>query len=408
MENTLETTKIQFNFRLYKKLIFKILTGLKGCQLIITDNGEQFVFGDGKEKLTATIQVNNPKMYSSLLFGGSIGIAESYINDEWDTDDLTKVIQVFARNLALLEKFEKRFTWLSYPSHLIQHWLNRNTKKKSKANILAHYDISNELYERMLDPNMQYSSAIFSDEQQSLNDAQENKLKTICDSLELSENDHLLEIGTGWGGLACYAAQHYGCQVTTTTISDAQHKYAKQRITKLNLDDKITLLKQDYRDLTGKYDKVVSIEMIEAVGHQFLPGYFKKINSLLKDNGTMLIQAITIKDQQYDSYRKGVDFIQRYIFPGGCLPSINEIAKHITQKTDMCMVDLKDFGLDYAKTIDYWHHSFDDALKQIKDPNLDHKFKRLWHFYFGYCRGGFLEGNTSVIHVKANKPRAKQ
>lgn len=403
MINIFETEKSTMNIKIYRSIVFKILEGLKSVHLEIKEHNQIYSFGQDNASLKAQIEIYEPKAYSSLLFGGSIGMGESYIRKEWHSDDLPKVIQVFARNLDLLEKFEKRFAWLTYPVHLLQHWSNRNTKKNSRSNILAHYDISNEMYESMLDPNMQYSSAVFDNKDQSLDDAQLNKLKKICDDLKLTENDHLLEIGTGWGGLALYAAENYGCKVTTTTISDAQYEYAKERISRSNSAPNIELLKKDYRELTGQYDKVVSIEMIEAVGHQFLPGYFKKIDTLLKDKGLLLIQAITIKDQQYDQYRKGVDFIQRYIFPGGCLPSISEMTKVLKHQTNMSLVSLNDFGIDYANTIEHWQMRFNRYFQSMKDTKLDESFSRLWTFYFSYCIGGFREGNTSVIHFKAVK-----
>ena len=283
------------------------------------------------------------------------------------------------------------------------HRGNRNSQAGSKKNILAHYDLGNELYSRFLDPEMMYSSAIYPQEDASLAQAQLHKLSTICQRLELKASDHLLEIGTGWGGLAIYAAQEYGCKVTTTTISDAQHAYAKSRIEQLGLGDKITLLKRDYRELTGEYDKLVSIEMIEAVGFEYLPSFFKQCNQRLKPGGKLLIQSITIADQRFDYYKQNVDFIQRYIFPGGFLPSVTVLTQNLTQHTELVTESISDIGLDYAKTLAHWREAFLNAWSELTQFGYDEKFKRLWLYYFAYCEGAFLERSTSTVHLLARK-----
>ena len=283
------------------------------------------------------------------------------------------------------------------------HWKNKNTTAGSKRNILAHYDLGNELYTRFLDKEMMYSSAIYPTNTATLAEAQQHKLQTICEKLELTEHDHLLEIGTGWGGLAIYAAQNYGCHVTTTTISDAQHQYAYDRIKALGLTNKINLLKKDYRELTGTYDKVVSIEMIEAVGFQFLPSFFKQCNSRLKSGGKLLLQSITIADQRFSHYKNNVDFIQRYIFPGGFLPSITELNKHLTKHTDLVTEHIEDIGLDYARTLADWRSNFLAAWPELVQLGYDDQFKRLWLYYLGYCEGAFLERSTSTIQLVARK-----
>jgi cyclopropane-fatty-acyl-phospholipid synthase len=251
---------------------------------------------------------------------------------------------------------------------------------------------------------MLYSSAIYPDKSADLEQAQLHKLETICQRLDLKEGETLLEIGTGWGALAIYAAQNYAVKVTTTTISDAQYDYTKARIEALGLTDNITLLKQDYRELTGEYDKLVSIEMIEAVGHEYLASFFETCNKHLKPDGKMLIQAITISDQRYHSYRKGVDFIQRYIFPGGCLPSVSIMTNNVSNKTDMVVTGLHDIGQDYARTLNHWHQRFDNALDKVKQLGYDDTFIRLWKFYFSYCEGAFLERRISTVHLIAAKP----
>ena len=285
----------------------------------------------------------------------------------------------------------------------VNHWQNRNTQSGSKRNILAHYDLGNDLYTQFLDPSMMYSSAIYPDKNSTLDEAQQHKLQTICEKLSLCEGEHLLEIGTGWGGLAIYAAQNYGCKVTTTTISDAQFDYAKSKIDELNLGDKITLLKEDYRNLTGSFDKVVSIEMIEAVGYEYLPSFFQQCNDRLKEGGKLLIQSITIADQRFDYYKNNVDFIQRYIFPGGFLPSINILSQHITSHSSLVIESLDDIGLDYARTLADWRTNFLSSWPNLSTLGYDNTFKRLWLYYFAYCEGAFLERSTSTVHLVARK-----
>ncbi|QBF82109.1 class I SAM-dependent methyltransferase [Shewanella maritima] len=412
MENTANgsvLTQATLSQNVAKKLILKALSGLQHGFLTIHDTAEQGnggsqSFGDPKSDIHASIQVTHPSFYRQVLTGGSIGAGEAYIQGHWTSPDLTKVVQVFAKNLALLDSIEGKFSWFSRVVNRFKHMFNRNSKAGSKRNILAHYDLGNDMYQQFLDPEMLYSSAIYPFIDSSLAQAQIHKLDTICKRLDLKPGQTLLEIGTGWGALAIYAAQHYGVEVTTTTISDAQYDYAKARIEKLGLQDKVTLLKQDYRLLEGKFDRLVSIEMIEAVGHEYLSGFFDKLNSLLKSDGRMLIQAITIADQRYDSYRSGVDFIQTYIFPGGCLPSVSEMTKHLANKTDMVACSIDDIGYDYARTLADWHHNFDAAYDKVKQLGYGDDFVRMWKFYFSYCEGGFLERTTSAVHLVANKP----
>ncbi|WP_338324727.1 cyclopropane-fatty-acyl-phospholipid synthase family protein [Pseudoalteromonas phenolica] len=323
---------------------------------------------------------------------------------KWTTPNLTEVIQVFARCQEQLDEIEKQGAWFTQLKNKIFHRKNANTQSGSKNNILAHYDLGNELYTRFLDSTMMYSSAIYSDSATQLHEAQLNKLKTICDKLDLKPTDHLIEIGTGWGGLAIFAAEHYGCQVTTTTISDAQYEFAVDKVKAKGLEDKITLLKKDYRLLEGKYDKLVSIEMIEAVGHEFMAEFFAKCNNLLKDEGLMLVQAITILDSRYDHYRTNVDFIQRYIFPGGCLPSIAVMSKHVAEQTNMMLDNIEDIGLHYARTLADWRKGFDANWQALTEFGFDEQFKRLWHFYLAYCEGAFLERVISTHHLVLRKP----
>ncbi|RZQ54863.1 SAM-dependent methyltransferase [Pseudoalteromonas phenolica] len=387
-----------------RNLVISLLDKLQKASLEIEEAGQITRLGNTDAKLCGKIIVQDASMYVDFVKGGSIAAAEAYIAKKWTTPNLTEVIQVFARCQEQLDEIEKQGAWFTQLKNKIFHRKNANTQSGSKNNILAHYDLGNELYTRFLDSTMMYSSAIYSDTAIELHDAQLNKLKTICDKLDLKPTDHLIEIGTGWGGLAIFAAEHYGCQVTTTTISDAQYEFAVDKVKAKGLEDKITLLKKDYRLLEGKYDKLVSIEMIEAVGHEFMAEFFAKCNSLLKDDGLMLVQAITILDSRYDHYRTNVDFIQRYIFPGGCLPSIAIMSKHVAEQTNMMLDNIQDIGLHYARTLADWRKGFDENWQALTEFGFDEQFKRLWHFYLAYCEGAFLERVISTHHLVLRKP----
>ncbi|MGL4838772.1 MAG: class I SAM-dependent methyltransferase, partial [Shewanella sp.] len=345
MENTVSPSALTTESLpdgLARKFLLQALNTLpQGC-LTIVERDKSYRFGDNHQDLHATLVVHHPRFYRQVLLSGSIGAGEAFIQGDWTSPDLTKVVQIFARNLALLDRIEAKLSWLTGAINRFKHVLNRNSATGSKRNILAHYDLGNAMYAQFLDKEMLYSSGLYPNEETDLEEAQQIKLKTICDRLDLHPGQTLLEIGTGWGALAIYAAKHYGVSVTTTTISDAQYAYAKARVEREGLSQTVTLLTQDYRELSGEYDRVVSIEMIEAVGHEYLPVFFKKLASLLKPNGRMLLQAITIADQRYDSYRKSVDFIQRYIFPGGCLPSVSQMVTHLAERTDLVVWSIND------------------------------------------------------------------
>lgn len=358
----------------------------------------------GRHALDVTLTIHDNSVYRQLLFGGSISLADSYINGEWDTDDLTGLIRLAARNLAVLNQLENRFAGISKTFERANHKLRSNDKSGSKSNILAHYDLGNDMYQYFLDDTMMYSSAVYKNDNATLAEAQQHKLALICERLQLTAEDHVIEIGTGWGGFAIYAAKHYGCQITTTTISDAQYEEAQRRVKAAGLTDKVTLLKQDYRELTGQYDKLVSIEMIEAVGHEYLPIFFATCNSLLKPTGLMVLQAITFNDQNYQDYIESVDFIQTHIFPGGCLLSNQELNTQFTEQTDMVIKQLHDYGFDYAFTLRDWRRAFMSQREEIEALGYDEAFIRLWEFYFCYCEGGFLERTIGVVQVTAVKP----
>lgn len=388
----------------WQRLMFRALQShITEGYLVLEQDGQTWAFGDANSHCRAVVEIRDNAVYKEFVLGGGLGAAEAYVMKLWDTHDLTAVVQVFARNLQALESnklmvsFRKALSWLD-------HQFNRNTINQSRRNIAAHYDLGNDLFEKFLDPQMMYSAAIYPAASASLEDAQTFRLHRICQKLDLKPEDHLLEIGTGWGGMAIFAAKHYGCRVTTTTISQQQYDYASRRVAEEGLEDRITLLLQDYRLLTGEYDKLVSLEMIEAVGHEYLSTYFKKCDRLLKPNGAMLLQAITIADQRYDYYRKSVDFIQKYIFPGGALPSISRMANEVSKVTQMTVKHLEDFGPHYARTLKDWRERFNRQSEQLHELGYDESFQRLWNYYFAYCEGGFWERNIGVAQLLLAKP----
>ncbi|MBH0031593.1 class I SAM-dependent methyltransferase [Pseudoalteromonas sp. SWYJZ98] len=390
---------------IYKKLVTKAFSSIETGQIILIDANERTVFGDPSSVLKATIIVNDKAMYKAFALSGSVGAGEAYILGHWSCDNLTSFIEIFAINEKQLDEFEKKFAFFSNIAHRFNHIKNKNSESGSKKNIVAHYDLGNDLYESFLSKEMLYSSAVYPTKEATLEEAQQYKLKRICEQVELQKNDSVIEIGTGWGAFAIYAATHYDCHVTTTTISDEQHDYVANKIVELGLESKITLLKLDYRQLKGKYDKLVSIEMIEAVGHEYLPSFFTQCGELLKDDGAMLIQAITIGDQRYKHYLKNSDFIQQYIFPGGCLPSLNEMSEQIKNNTDMVIHTVNDIGAHYARTLADWRSRFIKSWPDLDRSKFDERFYRLWLFYFAYCEGAFRARATSTVHLMARKPR---
>ncbi|EOW6614459.1 class I SAM-dependent methyltransferase [Vibrio fluvialis] len=347
----------------------------------------------------AHIRVTHPGFYGRVLKGGSIAAAEAYMDGWWDSPNLTAVTELMARNLSALDQLETQSSFVTRAMNKVGHWLKRNSIVRAKQNIEAHYDLGNDLYQTFLDERMLYSSALYLSTSDSLEQAQIQKMDRLCQQLQLTENDHVIEIGTGWGAMAIYMAQHYGCKVTTTTISEEQFAYADAEIARLGLEDQITLLKQDYRLLEGQFDKLVSIEMIEAVGKAYLQSYIEKCQSLLKPGGLMAIQAITIADQRYDYYSNNVDFIQKYIFPGGFLPSITVLTQMATRHTDFIVRDVFDIGMDYAKTLADWRLRFEAALNTVQALGYDERFVRMWRYYLCYCEGGFNARTISTIHM---------
>ena len=372
---------------------------------LIDEHGEQrYGVRSARCPFTATIEVLDPQFYADATFGGTVGAGSAYIRGSWRCSDLTALVRIMVVNRELMEGLDSRWSLLSRPLLRLFHFLHRNSRGGSARNIAAHYDLGNELYELMLDETMAYSCGIFADPTTTLAEASRAKFDAACRRLELQPGDHLLEIGTGWGGLAMHAAQHYGCRVTTTTISRRQHDYAAARIAAAGLSDRITLLLKDYRDLDGCYDKLVSIEMIEAVGARFLDTYLRKCAALLPDSGAMLLQAITIQDQHYRAALRTVDFIQRYVFPGSFIPAVSAIGDSLRRATDMKIFHLEDIGPHYARTLALWRRNFFEHLAAVRKLGLSDQFIRLWEFYLCYCEGGFAERQLGDVQMLLTKP----
>jgi cyclopropane-fatty-acyl-phospholipid synthase len=389
---------INFLCHFFRKKVFQVLNQIQHGQITIQDGDNIYSFGE-KSDSTVHITVHDPHFYQSVVLGGSIGAAESYILGEWTSSNLSNFIRLMTKNIALTNNLESGLSIISVLISKIYHFFRSKYISMSRRNIHYHYDLSNDFFKLFLDKSMMYSSAIFPTKTSTLETASEFKLKTICDKLELTQKDHLLEIGTGWGGFAIYAAKHYDCHVTTTTISEAQYQYALQKIKENGLENKISLLLKDYRILEGTYDKLVSIEMLEAVGHAFYKTYLETCNRLLKPKGKMLIQTITIADQYYEQAKKRVDFIQRYIFPGCCIPSVTVLLDHMTKHTNLRLVDLQDIGLDYALTLRHWRDRFFTNLPAVKKLGFNDQFTRLWEYYLTYSEAGFDEQHLSDMQM---------
>ena len=340
---------------LLRKAFLDKLAHLENAVLTISDAlGECKLGAESSDGLSARIEVLDMSFYRQVGLGGSIGAAESYMDQQWQADDLCSVIQILVRNRDLLDSLEGGLATLANQLLKVWHFANRNSQQGSKKNIAAHYDLGNDLFALFLDQHGMYSSATFYQAEQSLEDASTAKLERICQKLDLQPEDHVVEIGTGWGGFATYAAKNYGCRITTTTISKEQFQAAQLRIAEAGVAEQVTVLMEDYRDLQGSYDKLVSIEMIEAVGHQYLDTYLKQCAALLKPNGLALIQAITIEDRYYQQALKSVDFIKRYIFPGSFIPCVNAIVGSASRSTDLRLINLEDQGESYAITLNHW------------------------------------------------------
>lgn len=376
---------------------------LRGGALQLEDAQGVEMFGDAQVR-PVHVRVRDGAFYRLVAANGSVGAGEAYMDGHWECDDLVGLVRLLVRNRDLLDGMETGVARVG--GWAMRGWnaLRRNTRDGSRRNIAAHYDLGNDFFSLFLSPDLMYSSALFERDEESLEVASTRKLDRICELLALRPGDRVVEIGTGWGGFALHAARHYGCHVTTTTISREQHALASARIAQAGLQDRVTLLLQDYRDLEGTYDKLVSIEMIEAIGAQYLETYFGKLGSLLAPDGIALVQAITIEDHRYVQARDSVDFIKRFIFPGSFIPSITAILQAKTAASDLQLLQQDDFGPSYARTLRVWRERFLAQLTEVRRQGFDRRFERMWEFYLAYCEGGFRERSIGVSHLVFGKP----
>ena len=386
---------------LIKKKFYANFSNLEHGNIIFIDGDFTLQCGNSAEP-AATVDVHDDRFYTTLAAGGAVGASEAYMQGMWTCDQLTLLVQVLLRNTSVLRGLGNAA--YKKPLYKLLHLMNRDSVDGSKKNISAHYDLGNKLFENFLDPTMTYSSGFFEQSDSTMQQASTAKLDRICQKLALSESDHVVEIGTGWGSFALHAARNYNCKITTTTISEEQYQLACQRVKDAGLQDRIEIVKKDYRLLTGQYDKLVSIEMIEAVGLAYLGNYFEKCASLLKPAGKMLIQAITIADQQYEFSKRNVDFIQRYIFPGGALPSVTALTNTATNETDLRMTALEDITGHYATTMRKWREKFYLNVEQITELGYDNRFLRMWEYYLCYCEGGFEEKSIGCVQAEFIRP----
>lgn len=397
--------------RMLRKRMLDMLRGLRDCRITIEEGNGTHVLGTpagmASDTLVAHVRIHDSSFYRQVGLYGSVGAGEAYMDGLWDCDDLVVLTRILVRNRDRLDAMEGGVARIG--CGLLRAWgaLMRNTRKGSRRNIAAHYDLGNDLFKLFLDDNLMYSSAIYESEHETIDVASARKLDRICRKLQLGPQHHVLEIGTGWGGFALHAATHSGCRVTTTTISREQHDLARKRIDAAGLGDRVTLLLEDYRDLKGSYDRVVSIEMIEAIGHQYLDSYFRTVNRLLKPDGMALIQAITIEDHRYKQALKAVDFIKRHIFPGSFIPSISVMGSAIGRNSDMKLYNLEDIGPSYALTLRAWRTRFLDRISEVRALGYPERFIRMWVFYLTYCEGGFLERSIGDVQMLLCKPAAR-
>ncbi|HZU96991.1 MAG TPA: cyclopropane-fatty-acyl-phospholipid synthase family protein [Planctomycetota bacterium] len=393
---------------LTRKLVHALGREIRRGTVHLIDGEHRTTFGASGTGLEATVTVLDARFYDALAFRGTIGLAESYRDGDWSSDDLVALFRIFAQNEGIMNGVEGRLARLATPLHRLRHFLRDNTRRGSKANVAAHYDLGNDLYALFLDESMTYSCAVFEDERTTLEEAQLAKIDRVCRKLRLAPGDRLLEIGTGWGALACHAARHYGCHVTTATISRQQLAYARERVRREGLEDRVQVIERDYRDLQGRFDKLVSIEMVEAVGAARLGAFFAKCSELLEPSGLMLLQAITIREDQYERAKHDSDFIKELIFPGTCLLSVAAIGSHVARSTDMTVCHLEDLTPHYARTLALWRERFLANVEKVKATGKGDDFVRLWDLYLAYCEAGFLERYIRDVQVVLAKPLCGQ
>jgi cyclopropane-fatty-acyl-phospholipid synthase len=407
--------------RLARRLVLLLLSRLRRGELVLVEGQRRLRFGEaGGEDTTgagrareeesrpsAELRVHSPRFYRALL-RGSVGLGESFAEGAWECDDLVALTRIGARNMERLDRLRRALSPVLAPTQRLLAWLKRNTPSRARRRIAAHYDLGNELFSQFLDRTMMYSCAVFESPADTLEQASLAKLERVCRKLRLSSSDHVLEIGTGWGGFAEYAAARHGCRVTTTTISAEQHAYASERIRNAGLEDRVTVLFEDYRnrdiDRHGPFDKLVSIEMIEAVGWQYFPTFFRRCSELVADEGAMLLQAIVIEDGAYEVEKASKSFINTHIFPGGCLPSLRVIARNVARVTDFREAHLEDITAHYATTLQRWRERFLAATERVAELGYDERFRRMWELYLCYCEGGFRERRIQDVQLLLAKP----
>ena len=381
----------------------------KGCVKVELPDGTVFQTGTQKDSICAEIKITDPKFFSKIKLYGDVGFGEAYVEGYWETTSITNVISWALLNFdnvpGLSGSKAGKFLWNSFQFvNRLVHQANANTVSGSKKNISYHYDLSNDFYRLWLDSSMTYSSAYYDSKEKSLFDAQQNKYKKLANKLQLTEGDHVLEIGCGWGSMAIYMASNYNVKVTGITISQEQYDYATKKITELGLEKKIEILFEDYRNLNGKFDKIVSIEMLEAVGHKYYKSYFKKVHDLLKPDGIVAIQVITSPDSRYNDLKKGIDWIQKHIFPGSLLPSIAILNKSVNGTGDLNLVNLEEMGLHYSRTLKQWRNNFNEKLDEVKSLGFNEEFIRKWNYYLSYCEAAFEMRNINVVQMVYAKP----
>lgn len=387
--------------------LFRSLRPLQQDQIRVVDGGYTRSFGNSVGKLSATVVVHNPRFYRRTLLGGGLGAAESYMDGDWTCDDLTTLVRIFIRNRHVMERMNSPRTWLSKTWAQLKHLLRRNTRGGARQNIHEHYDLGNDFFRLFLDDSMAYSCGIFEQPDSSLEEASLSKMQRICLKLNLSSEDHLVEVGGGWGGLAMHAAGQFGCRVSTTTISHEQYQHVNHRVEDAGLASRIEVLEQDYRDLEGKFDKLVSVEMIEAVGHEYFDVFFRKSSSLLRPDGMMLVQGIVIKDQFFAAHRHSADFIRQHIFPGGCLPSVTALCDSMTRASDLRLIHLEEISDHYAQTLRHWRQRFWDRIEEVRELGYSEHFIRKWEYYLRYCEAAFEERQVNVVQMLLAKPQCR-
>ncbi len=411
----IESTSGKQQYAIYQTLFFKALGRMRrGSIRVILPDGSQSMLGDSSSPYearfhSAIMHIKNPKFFKRSVLHGDIGFSESYLMGEWETDSIENVISWFILNVddsPSLSGAKKKLFHLDLFNlgNKFLHFLRRNSQRGSKKNIVEHYDLGNSFYELFLDPTMTYSSAYFENLDQSLEDAQTRKVAKLCEKLNLNSNDHLLEIGSGWGFLSIYAAKNFGCKVTTVTLSEEQYAFAKERIIKEKLEHLIDIKIQDYRDITGSYTKIVSVEMLEAVGDAYYESFFKKCQEVLTQEGLMALQVITCPDSRFSAFKKGIDFIQKHIFPGSLLPSIGRMNEAINKTGDMYLYHLEDMGSSYVKTLRLWLKAFDENISEVRNQGYSETFIRKWRYYLAYCASAFQMRNISVVQMVYTRP----